>query len=72
LVYLGSKRYTFPIADMPPTYLQRLIHMAYIALRESIKGNWKKMPAFFRGIKNGFQSPLGEFPSAEESVIDHA
>ncbi len=63
----ATRFYRRHASNLPTT----LIHIAYIALRESIKGNWKKMPAFFRGIKNGFQNPLGEFPSAEESVIGH-
>ena len=47
------------------------IHIGYIALRESLKGNWRMMRAFFRGIKNSFQTPLGEFPSAEETEVGH-
>ena len=46
-----------------PVWFSLPVHVGYIIFREFIwKRNWKFLPYFWEGMKEGFQQPLGKLP----------
>ncbi|MEW5871901.1 MAG: glycosyltransferase [Chloroflexota bacterium] len=46
-----------------PVWLSLPVHVGYIIWRDFIwKLNWKYWPDFWRGVRDGMQKPLGDFP----------
>ncbi len=56
------RRHSSPISAM--------FHIGYILLRETLKGNAKMLPAFLTGVKEGYQTPLGEIPAITDIHTD--
>jgi GT2 family glycosyltransferase/protoporphyrinogen oxidase len=47
-----------------PAWISLPVHLSYIILREFIwKGNWNFWPNFWKGVQEGLQKPLGNFPT---------
>ncbi len=51
-----------------PAWLSVPVHVGYIFLREFVvKGNWRFLRPFLRGVQDGYRKPLGSIPQVGTS-----